>query len=446
MLLSLICNFPQSYYLYPNDYLDNFRDQRKYNIVYNRTLTSQCFPIDLLRYSNNFYYDSIQINYLTGINLKGIYIDEDFSYQIDIPVALHLRPSEYYGAVGLGYFHFGHEGGKTDEQKIVGFTPGFEIPLENFYVYYHNDRLKIELGRNRIFWGPGNFSSVFLAENLSYDMLRISYHGDRVHFENIITPLYSKNKKYLAAQRLEFSLFSGKILFGLNEAVVWSDRTGEYYLTPVSPYYLIQRYYGERPDNVLGGADVQLLLGNKYRFYIQGMVDDVSFTPPEPPEKLGFLLGIDVYNLANIDNLDLCFELSGVSPYTYAHYSYHLNEEINGFYRNDTCVGHQLGNNFWDGKFEISYRSESYHISSLFGYTEQGPHNLSDPWTFEHKPNPPWPYGNIEKKFYLIDEIRIKFRNISFDIEGQYVKYLNNFDGVNYKDKLLLEMNIFYLF
>lgn len=445
VVTSILLSFPQSYYLYPDNYLDFYRDQRRQEIIENRRLTTQCFPCSYQDYNRKFTYDSIDIFYTTGVYLKGIYEDEELAYQADIPILLHANISENYGIVGSGYFHFGHEGGKTDEQKIVGFAPGFEMPVEEFFIYLKKDRLTVEFGRRRVFWGPANYTSLFLSENLSYDMIRLSYHGDKIHFENIITPLDTKIDKYMALQRVEISLFNGKFLFGINEGVVWSKRLGEYYLIPISPYYLIQRYSAERPDNVLGGADIQMILGSNYRLYAQGLVDDVSFSPPEPPEKLGFIFGIDMYNIFSKDGLDLNIEFSGVSPYTYAHYSYHLEEVINGFNREDTCAGHNLGNNFWDGKLEVSYNNEKFAVSSLFGYTIQGPYDVSDPWTWDHRPNPPWPEGVVQKTLYIFPEFSVQMADLNFSILFEYYFIKNSDFTVNLTTSLSnLKFDIYY--
>ena len=443
--LFLLMSFNHSYYLNPDEYLDNYKDYRRYNIVNFDELTSQCFPIELPEYKMHFFYDSIRFSYLTGINIETIYIEEEINYQLDIPLFINLTIDRSYGAVGSGYLHFGHEGGKTDEQKIVGFAPGFEIPLENFYIYYQNERLKLEYGRNRVFWGPGNFSSLFLSDNLSYDMLRISYHGNNLHFENVIAPLDSKTKKYIAAQRIEISLFNHKLLFSINESVIWSNRIGEYYLIPVSPYYLVQRYYAEGSDNVIGGFDIQFLLSNKLRLYFQGMVDDVSFSPPEPPEKIGILLGGDIYDLLNIQNLDLLFEVSGVSPYTYSHYDYINHDEGNGYFRNDSVVGHELGNNFWDGKFEFKYKYKGLIIKNLIGYTYRGQENLHNPWNSNEPPNPPWPQGIVEKQLYFQPCIGFKNNSFEFEIKCEISFFENyNYQKDNTYNDYNIILNVFY--
>ena len=161
-------------------YNDVFRMQRRNSVVNEGEVPTGCLPSFPYDYSHTFTFDNIKINYYSGLSFIGFIENEEEEYSLDIPLNFKFDLTDEFGFAEHLRFHFGHEKAKTDAQKIVGFLPGFEIPVDEYYLYFTKDRLNIEVGRRRVFWGPGNYNSVFISDDLFLDMIRIDYRSDNI--------------------------------------------------------------------------------------------------------------------------------------------------------------------------------------------------------------------------------------------------------------------------
>ena len=222
----------------------------------------------------------------------------------------------------------------------------------------------VQLGHGRNFIGNG-YRSLFLSDaGANYFYLKLNTKVWIFDYENIFAELNAQGqrtgdrlipKKYFATHHLSLNL-TDRINIGLFESVVFS-RPNHFelqYLNPVIFYRTVEQMVGS-PDNAMIGADMSIKLGRSIKLYGQLLLDELIIKNLLKQNgwwgnKYGIQAGLQYFDVAGIDHLDMRVEFNLVRPYTYsdsdstANYSHHLQP-----------LAHPMGANFYENILQMRY-------------------------------------------------------------------------------------------
>jgi hypothetical protein len=313
-------------------------------------------------------------------------------------LALRTRFGGNIGSYTRIAFHAGHTDlGPGESDPITWVLPGFELPVREAYVMAQIGSFTLELGRDKAMWGPGIQSLILNRTEEPLDLVRISTPFGPMKLTVILSLLDEDQDKYLAAQRLEIRPFPW-LNVGISESVVFSERVSLSYLNPVIPYYMIQRYYGEDRDNILGAFDFSVFPYPGLEVYGQLLMDDarVGAEYDSFPDKWALLAGFSWANPMGLENTQLRAEYARVSKYTYTHKS-HVNDYT---FRDTFLLTHDLGNDAEGLYVELRRFFRLPVIVTLSAeVTRRGEGRVKIPWedTWEYFRDP-FPSGVVEEK------------------------------------------------
>lgn len=210
------------------------------------------------------------------------------------------------------------------------------------YVMLELPWIELQLGRDRIQWGPGLAGNLmFSANSPRMDMFRIKAQYGRFHFISLHGKLgNSTGQKYVAAHRLEVKLKSWLIM-GAGESVIYGLRDPEpMYMNPLMPYHIAEHHLGDQDNNTMG-FDWTIYPVKNHKIYAELFIDD--WTSAKNPltyygNKFAFLLGWHWCNPLGLYNLDFNLEYTRIEPFVYTH-----EDTINQYIHYDTPIGHWLG-------------------------------------------------------------------------------------------------------
>jgi len=212
----------------------------------------------------------------------------------------------------------------------------------------------LELGRDRIQWGPGVRGQLMVSANNPYfDMFKINVQFKGFTFTSVHGKLNSSTgSKFLAAHRLELRL-SPQLILGASESVIYGNRNVEtMYINPLMVYHVAEHHLGDRDNNAMSIDLVAFpIMNHKWTFEL--FIDD--FTTAENPltyygNKFAFLTGWQWTNPIGLSNTDFFLEYTRIEPYVYTH-----KEQINTYKNYDQSIGHWLGQNADNLFFKINH-------------------------------------------------------------------------------------------
>ncbi len=232
--------------------------------------------------------------------------------------------------------------------------------------------LMVEVGKGQASWGPAARDNLGLSDNApAFDMIRLRGQFGILKLVSIAGALrpcpdrpdspqcagvgdssasYLVNGvrrplergKYLAAHRVEASLFDW-LDVGLHEVLVYGDRPPQpTYLNPVMFYWAAQSYQGDK-DNLMMGIDFDLHPGNGMKFHLAYVVDDLKklrIFSDDFANKFSLQTGLLWVDPAGLRDTDLRAEYVRIEPWIYTH-----KFPINTFRHFDSPLGHSLGPN-----------------------------------------------------------------------------------------------------
>jgi len=211
-----------------------------------------------------------------------------------------------------------------DTRDRVSFTRRVEP-----YVRYLRGPVMVDLGRERLRWGPGRHNGMLLLnETPPLDLLRLELDFGWIRFAHVAGQLRPAQledddpalvEKYMAAHRLVLQVHR-RFLIGVAESVVYGDRGLDLtYLNPINVFYVAQANVGDH-DNALGSVDAKLVLPN-LELYGELLVDDLNLRRglDHFGNKLGVLGGFLWLRPFGASDWDLDGEWSWASQFTYTH-------------------------------------------------------------------------------------------------------------------------------
>lgn len=301
------------------------------------------------------------------------------------------------------------------------------------YMVFKLPRVQLILGKHANDWGPGYRGSLGLSDHAtSYDQIKLQTRFWRLKFTYLWGFLRTfpvirdadggAKPKNLVAHRLDIDV-ARWLDVGLYEAVVFGNRRFELaYVNPINFYRSAEHHVGDN-DNVVMGADFELLAIPNVKLYGEVLIDDLFTTRLGSGwfgNKLAFLTGALWVDAFTIPNLDARIEYARTRPYVYTHI-----DPINTYTHFSTVLGHWIGPNADDLYLRLQYRwSKSFWVAADFESYRHGA-NPADR-NVGGDLNQPYPGQDTEIGF--LDGIRER-RN-RFGVEARYELFRNFYVGL----------------
>jgi hypothetical protein len=312
------------------------------------------------------YGDSISTTFrnVRGIEMRGGIADKVWFYsslhetQEAFPAYTNRWIAQTGAVPGAGYI-------KVYEPSFAKNVRGYDyLSSQGIIGFNIIPEISVQLGHGRNFIGNG-YRSLFLSDvGANYFYLKLNTRVWIFDYENIFAELNAQGqrvgdrlipKKYFATHHLSLNL-TDRINIGLFESIVFS-RPNHFelqYLNPVIFYRTVEQMVGS-PDNAMIGADMSIKLGRSIKLYGQLLLDELIIKNLLKQNgwwgnKYGIQAGLQYFDVAGIDHLDMRVEFNLVRPYTYsdsdstANYSHHLQP-----------LAHPMGANFYETILQMRY-------------------------------------------------------------------------------------------
>ena len=292
---------------------------------------------------------------------------------------------------------------------------GLTAYMEQAYLRVRLKDVEATFGRDFLRWGPGKTGALLLSDDHKpLDFFSFSYRlrwAEFTYFFSILDhykhgdePLVNR---FLAAQRLDFKLWGGKLHIGLSEAILFADseRTfGLSYFNPLTNYFELVENEGD--GNIFANVDVRVLPFRNVELYGELLIDDYQVDRETPgdlePNEIGLILGAEVADVGGWAPTTFGVEYVRITNRTYntlapwEKYLYH-----------GKCMGYALGNDFdrWQGTIR-HYFPSGFGAALNLGYMRKGEgaveKDFDTPWmdySVEEGYSEPFPTGIVEKTF-----------------------------------------------
>lgn len=215
------------------------------------------------------------------------------------------------------------------------------LEVEHSYLAFRIPWLRLELGRDGFFWGPGYVSSVMLSDNaptLDHVQLAASFRGFKFLAFTSYLSRWDAKPRFLAAQRLEVSLWNRLTLGGAMMSVTSWDSVQPSSLggiiNPLIPIHF-ESANGGQVDNLMVGWDAVVYLP-RTKLYGQLFIDNYEFNARRiSPNAVGLQAG--AFWAPHLP-IEARTEYSRVTAFTYYHRKHYI------MYENYLVpLGHEIG-------------------------------------------------------------------------------------------------------
>lgn len=299
---------------------------------------------------------------------------------------------------------------------------GLAGDIETSAVYFQHDRLRLTLGKQRVFWGPQPvnlilsetaepldlFSAEFGKGPLGFSFLFARLDGSRpdsVDFVRLPDRTFRDNR-YLVGHRLDIMLHR-TFRLGLFETSLFGGegRPPElYYLNPLQFFHTAQLNEGE-DDNTILGLDFQFLFRSRYALYGQVIVDDYQIdnasAGDQEPNEIGLMAGL--YRAGQPASWQPDFKLEYVRI---TNRTYHQRDPRNRYLFRNKLLGHPLGPDADSVAFSVRFWPTELLATSLeLAATRHGAGSIyaswDEPWTQSDGPySEPFPTGVVQRSVH----------------------------------------------
>jgi hypothetical protein len=372
----------------------------------------------------------------------------DFSYLLHVIGQYENDPKIYYGALDeriggqlLPHLKFSHglRVRRANTPDTLGPQPwnDFQTYLNEGLLRLDYEKLKIDVGRRNLSWGPSTIHSLLLSPDpQGYDGVLLNIPGQFLEFHGMFSILDAAESKFLSVHRLGLNL-KGFLKIGFSEAMLFADSLEPSYLNVFLPFYVAQ-WSSYRDDNIMWAIDLQMHLFNSI-LYAELLVDDYMYEDDPHPNKLGYQVGVKSLLLSSI--------LAHVN-YTFVDkWVYTQRQPQNIYERRGRCLGYPLGNDVDEFSFALKYVN-AYgifpHLS--FNYSRKGEGSIYVPFEDEGGSiNPPFPSGIVEKTLRVKLGVDYSFRrnlHIAVTIGRQYKDNADHITG-NEIDNTIFDVALF---
>jgi hypothetical protein len=252
-------------------------------------------------------------------------------------------------------------------------------------IRYEHGRLTLETAVDYLRSGPARYYPLTLsgaAPPITY--CRAGVNLGLVRYQHIIGLLkvQKDRRKYLYMHRLSGNAWHKRILFGINEVVIYGNTTDdeslgdtnavsrEYtqhdrgfeweYSIPLLPFKFVEHYAGDR-DNAAVSVDVAVNRPTNWRWYGEFFLDDMlspwKLFSDDWGNKWAVTLGGNWFGTLMGKDLTIAAEFSHVEPWVYTHFGggSHRYSHFNA------CLGSPLGPNSQAAVFAVLLQVHPLH-------------------------------------------------------------------------------------
>ncbi len=267
-----------------------------------------------------------------------------------------LSIGNYYHTkdTGNGWLDFGETVFNTN---ILGFQnpPQFVISYLNLNMPYRafaaagGDHWSLEVGRDRMSWGPGVTGNFVVGDTLQYhNMARFTTYFDSFKY-TFVTSFFPHPKNYASlnpaqwgmspggqfsvldginmfmSHRLEWRMFKDKVNLTLTEAIMYQSATNFLDLQILNPCMIFHDYYIRSNANSIVSLELDYTPVRHLNIYGQIVMDEFPL-PGEPvpgkasvalPNGLGYMLGVKSAGAVGQGMLYGSAEWAMTDPYLY---------------------------------------------------------------------------------------------------------------------------------
>ncbi|MCC6253054.1 MAG: hypothetical protein IT238_11415 [Bacteroidia bacterium] len=265
---------------------------------------------------------------------------------------------------------------------------GYSSHLNSGYISYSPNRtFNFQAGFGKNFWGDG-YRSLLLSDNsYSYPYFKTSAHFWRIKYISLLANFkdiqrdpgnsLTYRNKYATMHYLSWNALKW-LNISLFEAIVFQNRQqGSYfpfdvnYLNPIIFYRPVEYSLGSG-DNALMGASFKIKFPARIQLYGQVILDEfylkeIKARKGWQDNKQGGQLGIKIFDIAGVKNLNFLTEVNVVRPYTY----YHKNSLQNYGHYNQP-LAHPYGANFYESMSTLNYKYNRWFVATKFIYAVVG--------------------------------------------------------------------------
>ena len=234
--------------------------------------------------------------------------------------------------------------------------------VANAYGKFELGPFGVLLGRDKLYWGPGQSGSLILSDFAPpLDMVSFSLSLGRVTATGFFTsldeitlartiPFRSDSlrpgtiaSRHLSGHRLDVRI-ARNLEVGLSETVVYGGPNrglSPGYINPLNFFYS-EQWNLKDDDNPMWSLDATWWPKERLQVYGQFLVDDFQFEhkseKDKEPQEIGFLLGLHSGDPFGLANTSFSLEYARVNPWTY-------NQKLpwNRYVFGNTLLGHPLG-------------------------------------------------------------------------------------------------------
>ena len=265
---------------------------------------------------------------------------------------------------------------------------GYSSNLNTGYLSYSpNKTFNFQAGFGKNFWGDG-YRSLLLSDNAySYPYFKTTAHFWHVKYVSMVANFKdvqidpgnsnTYRNKFASLHYLSWNALKW-LNIGLFEAIVFQNRQqGSYhpfdvnYLNPVIFYRPVEYSLGSG-DNALLGASFKIKIPGNVQVYGQVILDEFYLKEIKAKNgwqdnKQGGQLGLKLFNIGGVKNLNFLSEVNIVRPYTY----YHKNTLQNYGHFNQP-LAHPYGANFYESMSTLNYKYKRWFVATKFIYAVLG--------------------------------------------------------------------------
>lgn len=301
---------------------------------------------------NSWNYNFLKQQPLAGLSLEFFPGNNFYTYfELTFGNYLHTQYSEF----GDKYFHTNIVG-LQDITRLNLNDLDLNIPYRAF-VAAGGDHWSIQLGRDRVSWGPGVVSNFVVGDNLKYhNMLRSAVYYDSFKYTFLLSFFphpqnYSVKDRYKAesgkcytwgvgcnhqydvfsgirmfmAHRLEWKLFSDKLKLVLTEGVMYQSKDNFIDLQILNPVMFFHDLYIRSNANSILSLEIEYSPIRALNIYGSVVCDEIAgFGEAKPgkdagakPNALGYMLGLKYVVPINRGIFYSSIEGTYTDPYLY---------------------------------------------------------------------------------------------------------------------------------
>ncbi len=321
---------------------------------------------------------------------------------------------------------------------------------------YHADYFDLGLYHQPILWGRSKKNNLIFSDNAQafpyigftsgFKNVKLSFiHGslinDSTAYANTADNIRNTSK-YIAAHRIDISLFKNKLKFGFTDMSVYGNRNMELaYLMPVNFYWSTEHTLMDR-DNSLISMDFEYIFNHGVSLYGALFLDELKFGEIGKKwwaNKHAIQAGVKWATSAGPFPMDLLIEYSAVRPWTYTHDYFYSN-----FTHGGICLGFPGGPNsqllFLGNNTRFSSR---LHLDLNYSFMQHGLDDEDNIWGGD--PLTMYSYRNRDydqKTEWLMGNI-LKITSIQAQINYEFLNNSMIFAGLEYRKTDSLTENLF---